>query len=487
MKKTQKTIAILIVICLGSLIVIQTLYSKKEYHAQKIEFVKDVNRSLEIAITKAEERKADSILKLFERDALDTSIVKFKFLEDSIEGLRIAVIDPKTGGISITLSLGEEKEVSKKDLLDAVLKMGREYIQEGIKNKSSKKNIIIWDDPLMNLIQNYKDSMPLNQEALRIDFDKELRNRNIESEYFLLTTSLDSNTHTTKEGALYSRPMEWKTHSEENAYIAEFNNPFFTILSRSALLIGSSVLVILMLIFSFILLMRILNRQKKLSAMKDDFMDNISHEMLTPISTLSVALESIKNFEIQKDKAKFEKYLNIAHLELERMSDLFHNVLLSSSFENRKIDLNFSETELIGLLENLKHYHIERSEKRVEIEVQGPKSLLIKTDKEHLTNCINNLLDNAIKYCQQPIIKVKVKVSELDDTIQIEIEDNGAGIKESDQNKIFNKFYRANSGNEKGLGIGLYYVKTILIEMNATISLKKSSKEGSTFLIELNK
>lgn len=488
MKKTQKIIALLIVFCLAGLIIIQTVYAKKEYEAQKEEFVKDINRSLEIAISKAEILKADSILVLLERDAKDTTLVKFGYLIDPVGGSQIHIINPKTNFVSMAICRGSAGVDTKDELKEVILKQIRNFIFDGIRDpKSGKETVVIWDDPLMNRIGFYKDSMPLNLQALTSDFHKELRSRGIENDYHLMKTYLDSNTIFEREGAIYSQPHEWKTTMEKNAYVAEFTNPFFAIISRSALIIGSSILVIILLIFSFILLMRILNKQKKLSAMKDDFMDNISHEMLTPISTLSVALESMKNFNSISDKAKIEKYLNISSLELERMSDLFHNVLLTSSFENRNVELNFTETDIIPLLEGLKIYHTERSQKDATIEISGPDSLLIKTDKNHLTSCLNNLLDNAIKYSEKPTIEVKVFVSESSESIQIEIVDNGTGIKESDQNKIFNKFFRANKGNEKGLGIGLFYVKTILVKMNGSIVLNSSSKEGSSFLIELNK
>lgn len=488
MKKTQKIIAVLIISCLVALIIIQSTYAQKEYEAQKIEFIKDIDRSLEIAIEKAEILKVDSILVLLERDAKDTSLVQFKYENDTIEGSRVSIIDPKKNSVSLTLFMGKDSNSSEKELLEQVLKTTRNFALDGVKTKnSSKETIIIWDDPLMNQIGAYKDSMPLNLRALQTDFHKELKSRGIENEFYLMTTILDSNVIPEKRGVIYSHPMEWKTELEKNAYMAEFPNPFFAILSRSGLIIGSSIIVIILLIFSFILLLRILNKQKKLSEMKDDFMDNISHEMLTPISTLSVAIESLKNYNKSNDKSKTEEYLNIASLELERMSDLFHNVLLTSSFENRNLDLNFSETDIIPLLQNLKSYHTARSEKDVAIEITGPTSLFLKTDKDHLTTCINNLLDNAIKYCVKPTIRVKVYLGESPNSVQIEIADNGPGIKEADQTKIFNKFYRANAGNEKGLGIGLYYVKTILIQMNGSIVLNSSTKEGSSFLIELNK
>ncbi len=488
MKKTQKLIALLIVFCLAGLIIIQTVYSKKEYEAQKIEFVKDINRSLEIAISKAEILKVDSILVLLERDARDTTLVQYEYSYDTIQGSGVSIIDPKLNKVSISIKMGKDSIVSKDSLIETILKTSTELALEGFEDPITKKRtIVMWNDPLMDRIGFYKDSMPLNLQELQTDFHKELKSRGIENEFILLTTFLDSNTIPQRDGAIYSQTQEWKTTMDKNAYVAEFPDPFFAILSRSGLIIGSSIIVIILLIFSFILLMRILNKQKKLSAMKDDFMDNISHEMLTPISTLSVALESMKNFNSISDKAKIEKYLNISSLELERMSDLFHNVLLTSSFENRNVELNLAETDIIPLLENLKLYHTERNQKNVYIEITSPDSLFLKTDKDHLTSCLNNLLDNAIKYSENPDIKVNVFVSQSSEAVQIEIVDNGTGIKESDQSKIFNKFFRANRGNEKGLGIGLFYVKTILVKMNGSIVLNSSSKEGSSFLIELNK
>ena len=108
MKKTQKLIALLIVFCLAGLIIIQTVYSKKEYEAQKIEFVKDINRSLEIAISKAEILKVDSILVLLERDARDTTLVQYEYSYDTIQGSGVSIIDPKLNKVSISIKMGKD-------------------------------------------------------------------------------------------------------------------------------------------------------------------------------------------------------------------------------------------------------------------------------------------------------------------------------------------------------------------------------------------
>ena len=250
----------------------------------------------------------------------------------------------------------------------------------------------------------------------------------------------------------------------------------------------SFVLTLLIVILCGISLYQIL-QQKKISEIKSDFINNMSHEFKTPIATINLAIDAIENPVNIKDEKKVSRYLKMMREENKRMQDQVETVLMISQLERGTTPMELSPIDI--------HDVIEEAISHVALIVQNRSGMIYKhleatstivsANKNHFTNVLTNLLDNAIKYSEgSPIIEVRTWTEE--EQISIEIKDEGIGMDTETLQLIFEKFYREQGGNVhniKGHGLGLSYVKKILTLLNGTIHVKSKKGKGSTFLIQL--
>ena len=250
----------------------------------------------------------------------------------------------------------------------------------------------------------------------------------------------------------------------------------------------SFILTLLIVILCGISLYQIL-QQKKISEIKSDFINNMSHEFKTPIATINLAIDAIENPVNIKDEKKVSRYLKMMREENKRMQDQVETVLMISQLERGTTPMELSSIDI--------HDVIEEAISHVALIVQNRSGMIYKhleatstivsANKNHFTNVLTNLLDNAIKYSEgSPIIEVRTWTEE--EQISIEIKDEGIGMDTETLQLIFEKFYREQGGNVhniKGHGLGLSYVKKILTLLNGTIHVKSKKGKGSTFLIQL--
>jgi signal transduction histidine kinase len=255
-----------------------------------------------------------------------------------------------------------------------------------------------------------------------------------------------------------------------------FSNPTILILKRSMVEIILSLLLSLSIIFCLLHLLKTINRQKKIDDMKNDLISNITHEFKTPITTVSTALEGIKNFNAINDKDKTTRYIDISNQQLKKLEIMVEKLLETASLETDKIILNKESTDLVELLRsNIEKHQMNSIGQNFNFNSDF-EELSIKADVFHLENAISNILDNAVKYGGN---WVEIFLKTKNDKVLISIEDNGKGIEKREREKIFDKFYRIQKGNihdVKGFGIGLYYSKKIIEKHDGTIELAVNSK-----------
>lgn len=268
-------------------------------------------------------------------------------------------------------------------------------------------------------------------------------------------------------------------------YQLEFENLSWFITKRLFQQIIFSLLLVGITIFSFLLLFRNWQQQKKLTQLKNDFIGNITHELKTPISTVSVAIEALKNFNALQDPQRTNEYLDISGNELQRLSLLVDKVLKLSMFEKEQIELkneNFDMRALIDEVVSSMRLQFEKHHASVNMEVGG-NNFSISADKMHITSVIFNLLDNALKYSKaNPSIQIILK--EESKLLRVVITDNGIGIPAIYKDKIFDKFFRVPTGdrhNVKGYGLGLSYVSYVLKRQGGSISVDSKEGIGSSF------
>ena len=249
-----------------------------------------------------------------------------------------------------------------------------------------------------------------------------------------------------------------------------------------------STIVFLVLIFFGFSLATII-KQKRLSEVITDFINNMTHELKTPIATISLSSEMIMRLDSDDDLEKAKKYAGIIFKENKRLETQVERVLNISTLDTENTTLNKKSLDFHELLVEVKDtFDFNQLANGGKILIENNASVFtIQADPIHITNVVYNLLDNAVKYCTtKPFISITTKNER--NYLVIEIKDNGIGIRKEDLKMIFDKFYRVSTGNIhdiKGFGLGLFYVKLIINEHNGSIDVKSKAGEGSTFTIKL--
>ncbi len=261
------------------------------------------------------------------------------------------------------------------------------------------------------------------------------------------------------------------------------------LLSQMGTLLIVSVGLILIIIFSFFITVSTVFRQKRLSEMRNDFINNMTHEFKTPISTISLACEALKDKDIVKTESLFDNYIGIIGEENTRLKSMAEKVLQTAIIEKGElklrqewIDLNEVVREAVKKI----NMQVEKKGGQILLDLNG-EDIKLRSDRMHLTNIILNLIDNANKYnLEKP--EILISTDETDLGVNIYVQDNGIGISKVNQNKIFDKLYRVPTGNVhnfKGFGLGLSYVQAVVDKHNGKISVSSELKKGTTFKIFL--
>jgi len=252
---------------------------------------------------------------------------------------------------------------------------------------------------------------------------------------------------------------------------------------------GTSLLITLFTLMLFSLALYIIFKQKRLSEMKNDFVNNMTHELKTPISTISLASQMLSDRSIPDQQKNLSHISRIIQTESRQLSTQVERVLQMAIFDHGQLKLKEQEIDLHDIIETVAQnflLQIERRQGKLEFLPEAENSV-ITGDSIHMTNVISNLLENAMKYTgRSPEITISTRNEE--GSIVVSVRDNGIGISKENQKRIFDKFYRVPTGNVhnvKGFGLGLSYVKLIVEEHRGTIRLKSEPNRGSLFDIQL--
>lgn len=253
--------------------------------------------------------------------------------------------------------------------------------------------------------------------------------------------------------------------------------------------IAGAVLFTIIITAAFFITIRTLLRQKKLSEIKSDFINNMTHEFKTPLATISLAVDALKNEKVVNDREKSNYFIGIIKEENKRMNKQVETILQAALLDKQEIQLNLKQLHAHELIQSaLNNIILQVEEKQGQLVTQlDATNDLLKGDEVHFTNMISNLLDNAIKYSKENL-QIKITTQNFGNQLRIKIEDNGIGMNKETLNRIFEKFYRAHTGNihnVKGFGLGLSYVKTMVRAHNGTIKADSTVGRGSTFVISL--
>ncbi len=261
------------------------------------------------------------------------------------------------------------------------------------------------------------------------------------------------------------------------------------ILNQLWWMIASSILFTVLILSAFFITLRALLKQKKLSEIKSDFINNMTHEFKTPLATISLAVDALKNEKVVNDKTKMEYFSGIIKEENKRMNKQVETILQAAMLDKQQIQLNlktFHAHDLINTAVNNMKLPVEEKQGKLEVNFEATNDLIC-ADEVHFTNLVNNLLDNAVKYSKDNLV-IRLCTMNAGNHFRIRIEDNGIGMNKETLHRIFEKFYRAHTGNihnVKGFGLGLSYVKTIVSAHHGKIKAESTLGRGSCFTIDM--
>ena len=346
----------------------------------------------------------------------------------------------------------------------------------------------------LKLIKNLKpifiSFLDQSVEYEKIDslIEKQLQKKGIE-----LTTSFhhlknDTLFHQTKDSLLATEKNSLRSKStfvkDNEAFKLVYDNPSIVALKRSSFGIFLSLLLSLAVISSLFYLLKIINQQKELAAIKNDLISNITHEFKTPIATISAAIEAIKNFNALEDPEKTSKYLSMSSIQINKLHQMVEKLLETAMLDSEQLVLKKETVDIVDIAEKVVYKHQILALKKELSFSTTLQPCYANVDVFHFENVISNLIDNAVKYGGN---QIEMNISSVLNTIEITVVDDGNGIEKNQKEKIFDKFYRVPKGNThdvKGFGIGLYYCKKIIEKHEGVIGLT-SDKSKTIFKITI--
>ena len=461
--------------------------------------LKDLNYNFQVDVFQVEdafgqihERTQRTITRAFNGNPPSANTV----LPDSVT--QYIVFDPIEGTFLRTIPRPRMKNLVRNESgleKDNTVQKVKQYFAEGKDNK---------EEVFKDLYQEYREvNVPLNKRVHPQTLDSmlraELRNLSIFSEFEYKVTSAkrDSVIFTrasTRAEFLpansYETPLFPKDMIRDSGMLTiTFPDKNNIILSNLTAMMGLSGGLLMVLIFSFGYTIHSILMQKKISEMKTDFINNMTHEFKTPVATIMIASEALKDPELASDKRSIDRLANIIYDENVRLGSHIERVLNIAKIEKGDLKLEHKEVEMNDLLTAIvdsMSLQLQKRNASIELDLSASNSIVMG-DELHLSNVIFNLLDNANKYSpSNPQIKISTFSSGKN--LIIRVADQGIGMSKDQLSKIFDQFYRIPTGNlhdVKGFGLGLSYVNNIVKRLNGTIKVKSEKEVGSEFEISL--
>lgn len=471
MRQRIRNILILMCVCILGIYLFQGYWLYNSYHIQVDQFNKDINESLRTAVFNKQFADARRYFRNYGRDR-DSSRMNHDMLSPGERFIR----ESEAAGTHNSLPADTTRRKRE-------LRAGDEYADTLARQIS--------DLILLNNLTN--DSVKL----VKLDsvFTAELHSRQILTPYELDTfhISFAGLTRDSFRDSLRKRPS-LKTakiafNPASNLFVqAKFESPLQYILAKMIWTLAGSLLLLVLTTLCFMYMLRTILKQKRLSEVKNDFINNMTHELKTPIATVYAAVEAMQNFNALNDQRKTQTYLDISKQELQRLSDLVEKVLHIAAEEREEIELFREETDMSEVMDSIITNHQLKTGRPVQFRYDnllGEQT--VDVDKAHLSNAISNLVDNAIKYSgDHPSVYIKSTLES--GKLIIRVKDNGIGIPKIYQESIFDTFFRVPTGNlhnVKGFGLGLSYVKKIVALHGGTISVHSEPEKGSEFIIQI--
>lgn len=423
----------------------------------------------------------DSLAKISSENIQSISFLKQRMSGGkSVDSMSI-VTKPSTVQVVV-----EGKFINRDSIIDAIRPMGRQLRQNIESGQRSFTIRLAPDTVSLDTLQLYFGAA-LEKANIPVTFI--VKHQTTPPERFHMFRGRSDNEPNDGPTRIYSDTihLESQRFNPVSRYQASIFPIQRVILGQIAPQILFSFFLTVITVIAFIILYRNVRAQQRLMELKNDFISNVTHELKTPVTTVSVALEALKNFHALNDPKLTNEYLDIARNELNRLTLMTDKILKAAVFENKGITIQKETVDLqktlVQILDSMRLI-FEKRQAHVVFQPAG-ENFTIDGEHAHITNVIYNLLDNALKYSpNQPVIRIELKETPTD--LVLSIQDEGLGIPGEYKKKIFEKFFRVPTGdvhNIKGYGLGLSYVAGVVKAHQGSIDVQSESGKGSTFII----
>ena len=480
-------------------IAVQLYWNYNNYSENKQRVQNEIQSSLDIAIDEYyTDLSKSNFFTIIDYDSINS---KSSFLKD-FWNEDINSSKSKVSISSIKISSDYKGDVSSiPKILDSIFitdTIEFEFNDEKITPKKStkyrpeKQKIKISSDSLKFLKGIQSVAIALNNDDInfnRLDsiFTNQLSKKGIKTPHYLVLLEKDikvggSNKAKDIELSLFSNSKSTFLRPDQNLR-AYYKDPTIQALKKSSTGILLSLLLSLSVIFCLVYLLKIISTQKELAEIKNDLINNITHEFKTPIATISTAIEAIESFNVSDNKEKTKQYAAISAFQLKKLHQMVEKLLETATLDSESLMLQKEPTNIVDLIAKIAKKFELLTKKEINFKT-NIDSKILKIDRFHFENAISNLVDNAIKYGGDSI---EVNLNSVLNVTEISVADNGKGIDKSQQERIFDKFYRVPKGNThdvKGFGIGLYYTQKIIEKHNGSINVS-SNFDNTIFKLQI--
>lgn len=489
-----KRITILLAImlcCLLGLLVMQGYLTYQEFGRQRADFSTQVNALFEQSVEVEKAARIERLVDQFMTDLANPEIVRVEARADrEMSRTVFFFFDGESDAQEMSIRFDQIDLVA--DTMTAeVRRLFYAQIEEKVRKDFYEESFIYWTDRLAERIRHNFREFPVDTMTLRDAFQTRLDSVGIGSSFSLVIDTAFTN----GLGAGWGRvirtepvPLFAQYWIGEKQAVAIIDNPGYVIFQRSLFTIGGSAAVVLLTLLSFYLLFATILRQKKLSELKDDFIDNVTHELQTPVAALRLAVDGLQNFEVIEKKERFARYLQVSAAELNRLSELVDGILLQSMSQDPK-ELPRESLDLMDLLREAADRHRLKATKPVSIQLPDRNTFEVFSSRYHLVTIIDNLLQNSIRYSKDEGVHIDIRLESAGQGFVLEVADDGWGISPEDRRHIFEKFHRSSDKDRnytvKGLGIGLYHVRQCVDALGGSIRVRDNQPRGTVMEVSI--
>jgi two-component system phosphate regulon sensor histidine kinase PhoR len=478
----------------AGLLCLQIFWMRNEWKNSTDVLQRQIEYAFQSAIDTEEANRKEKLSGYLKSILSDTNFIDIKTRYNEKQGVwMITMSDAKNKKDYSSWSNSEMKigpELTEKQKTEAIDR----YVADNV-TKNVENNIIFFYTQRFGELwtKKYKN-LSLDTLYLQKLFKEQLAAKDITTSFVIRYTDTSAVSAQLKSmnGTLVTKPV-FVNYSTINDYrkkymaVAYIYNPVTLLFRRLWLALATTFLLLSLMFYCLYRMYKTILQQKHLHELKNDFIGNMTHELKTPIATVTAAIDGLQYFDGLKSSEKTERYLNTSRMELQRLNDIVSKVLDISIYERQEVELSKEQIEIVSLLETV----VQSFEVRgvtFSWEIQSEQDpITVSADKIHLKNVLYNLVDNAVKYVPEKLHLI-FSVSLQMGFARITVKDNGKGIEEKHLLRIFEKFYRVPSGNVqnvKGFGLGLFYVKQIIEQHGGSVEVSSTKNQGTSFTIQL--